>query len=233
MVSKKVLLLWIVAAVLLLLAAVLWAAPGLVKVVTNLWTLLMTHDNVGFSAYVRSFGWQGAVILFVLQCVQVFLPIFPEILLQIAAGASYGVIGGTLILMSAYTLCNYTVFLALRYTRWQLPSWIIKSKPWQKCLALFDQHSPETVVFILYLFPFLSNCFVPFMAVQTGISFRHYAWIMILSCLPMMMTSVYLGDRLLAHDWIMAAVAFTVGASVSLVLYLGQNRILRWLKTKT
>jgi len=213
-----------------LLVVLIWSAPGLIEVVKTIFQFLRAHDDAGFSAYVRSFGWQGAVILFFVQAFQVFFPIFPEIILQIAAGATYGVFFGTLILMTSYTICNYLIFWGLRHYNVCLPQFFLRSAAWNKCRRIMDHHSPETVVFALYLFPFLSNCFVPFMAVHTGIRFRSYAWIMIASCLPMMMTSVYLGDRLLAHDWIMAAVAFFVGAGISLGLYFSQKKILAWLQ---
>jgi len=230
--GKKKLVTAMIIAALILAVVAWWCAPGFVRVVTTIARLLVSRDDAGFTAYVRSFGWPGVIVLFAVQAFQVFFPIFPEVILQIAAGATYGVLGGTLVLMTSYTICNFIIFLLLRHYCPRLPDFILASSPWKKCRRILDQHSPQTVVFILYLFPFLSNCFVPYMAVQTGIRFRSYAWIMIVSCLPMMMTSVYLGDRLLAHDWLMAAVAFLAGSLVSLVLYFGQKQILGWLRLK-
>ncbi|MBQ6449295.1 TVP38/TMEM64 family protein [bacterium] len=212
---------------------VIASAPQLLATGGELVEILSQHDHEALTTYIHSFGWPGALILFLLQAFQVFVPIFPVVLLQVAAGAAYGVFWGSLILMTSYTMSNFVIFLGLRHLGWQLPAFLERTRAIKKCRRLISEHSPETVVFVLYLFPFLSNCFVPFMAVQTKIPFRRYAWIMMLSCLPMMLTSIYLGDRLLAHDWLMAGVAFVAGSAISIGLYGGQNQILSWYRNKS
>ena len=196
-------------------------------VAPDLWSLLVHRQQDEFIAYVRSFGWQGVVILFVLQALQTIAPFFPALLLQLAAGIAYGWWWGTLILMAGYTLANLIVFVIVRRLRpARLRQLLSKFKPLAKITNFCLTYNANTVVFSLYLFPFLSNGFVPYLAAMTKISLPNFLFSMICACLPGMFVSVYVGDRLVIGDYWAAAIAFSLGIVFSLVAYFLKDRIL-------
>ncbi|MBQ6154628.1 VTT domain-containing protein [bacterium] len=214
---------------LLLLVVVLFCLPSVREGAQHLFAIIISGDYQQLIAFLRSFGYTGMVILFCLQLLQTLIP-FPESILQITAGIAYGPWWGTLILMVSYTLGNVTIFILLRHFQPAFLKWIQSLKPVQKCHRLLGQQKPEVVVFILYLFPFLSNCFVPYLVAHTSISLRKYFAIMVIACLPMMLACVYLGDRLAEQDWLTATVVFLLCLIVSLILYFSQNWLWQQLK---
>lgn len=199
--------------------------PSLLKIIPELATILAHRDHQALIEYVRSFGWRGAVILWALQFLQTLAPLFPEILLQLAAGVTYGPWWGTVILMTSYTAANLMVFGLLKKFHPSFLEHLACQPRFAKIINRYQDKNPELVVFIFYIIPLLTNSLVPYFAALTRISWRSYVFAVIAGCLPMMFVSVYLGDRLLVRDYKSAIFAFVLGAVFSIVMYVLKDKL--------
>lgn len=194
--------------------------------------LIKTQDYQELVSYLRSFGWRGAAILFILQFLQSLVPIFPALALQIAAGITYGSILGTLIIVGSNCIANFLVFALLRKFKVKGIDKVLNWKIWRKTVTYFQNQNPSLVVFIFYLFPFLSNSFVPYLASTTKISWKNYLAMMVIAVTPMTAIGVILGDSVVKQDWFQTVIVFFVALGVSVSLYLLRQPVLKFLRSK-
>lgn len=207
--------------------------PTLIKIVPEIWAILQHRSSEELEVYLKSFGWIGAIIIFVLQFLQTLVPIFPAILIQVASGVIFGAFLGTLIVTAANGLANFLVFIFLRRYGQKFLDKLWHLNFLRQFKVYFDSKNPTTVVFIFFMLPFLTNAAVPYMAATTTISKKNFLFAMVSSTLPMTFLSVYLGDSLVRGEWQRAIVVTGLMLILSLGLFFSKNTILKLLgKTK-
>ena len=200
------------------------------QIAPDIWSLLQEGDHEALIEYVRSFGWRGALVLFLLQLLQSVVPFFPEVLLQLAAGVTYGPWWGTVILTMACALANCGVFYFLHRFRPASIRAVLFKGPLKPLAHFCQSQNANTAVFILYLFPFLSNGFVPYFAALTDINWRNFIFAAVGGSFPLMFVTVLVGDRLIVKDYWAAVIAFVVGVVASLILYFLKDKMLSMLR---
>lgn len=206
--------------------------PSLLTTVPQVWHILQTKDSAALEIYLRSFGFAAVAILFVLQFLQSLLPIFPAIVLQIVAGVLYGPIWGTILVVFANALANYLVFIFLRRFERDKLDKLFSWKPLRQLKVYFQSKNPNTVVFLFYLLPFLTNAFVPYLAATTKITKKNFLFSMFIATLPMTFLAVYLGDTIVRGDWRSAIVLIVLITTLTVAAFFLKDPILRWLRHK-
>ncbi len=230
--SKKVRLYLFIAVALIGIAffALLLTSAG--SVIPEIWHILQSTNSQGLETYLRSFGMAAGIILFFLQFLQSLLPIFPAIVLQIVAGVLYGPIWGTIIITVGNGLANYLVFCFLRRYDQEKIDKLLDFKAIHKLKIYFQSKNPNTIVFLFYLMPFLTNAFVPYLAATTKISKRGFLFSMISATLPMTFLSVYLGDTIIRGQWRSAITLSIVIVIFTLIAFFLKDPLLRLLRQK-
>ncbi len=203
--------------------------PAVAKIAPEIFEILKADDHQALVLYLRSFGYTGAVILFILQFLQSLMPIFPAVILQITAGITYGPWWGTLIITVSYSLANLLIFIILRKYQFGDMSKLFGWKPIKKMMKYIQNQDPNLAIFILYLFPILSNSYIPYLAYTTTITTKNFIFVMIVASIPMTFASVYFGDRLLKGELLSAIIVFGLAALLSFGLYKSKSLLKKFL----
>lgn len=206
--------------------------PSLLKIAPQIWQIIQAQDYQVLGDYLRSFGFLGAFILFILQFLQSLLPIFPALILQISAGVIYGPYLGTFIVVFANCLANYLLFVFLHRFDQDKINKFLDFKFLRKFKIYFQSKNPTTIIFLFYLAPFLTNAFIPYFAATTNISKKNFLFSMITATLPMTFLSVYLGDTIIRGAWKSAITTIILMVSLSCLLFFVKKPLLHFLRSK-
>ncbi len=206
--------------------------PTLIEVVPDIFLILRHQDHQALIAYLRSFGWAGALVLFFLQFLQTLVPIIPMLILQVAAGITYGPLLGTLIIASSNILGNILIFYLLRHLGVKELKKISRWSIFQKAGHYTSRQNPKLVVFILYLFPFLTNSLVPYIADPMKINTKDFVLMTILATVPMTFLAVWLGDSLVNRDWQSSIVIILAATFLGFLAWFIDHRWRQLQKTK-
>ncbi len=206
--------------------------PSILNIAPQIWQIIETQDYQLLGNYLRSFGFIGAIILFLLQFLQSLLPIFPALILQISAGVIYGPYLGTLIIVFANCLANYLLFVFLHRFDQEKINQFLNFKFLRQFKTYFQSKNPTTIIFLFYLAPFLTNAFIPYFAATTKISKKNFLFAMVTATLPMTFLSVYLGDTIIRGAWESAITTIFLMVSLSFVLFFIKDPLLRFLRSK-
>lgn len=228
--KQQIYLILVILSVALVFFAIL--LPSIINIAPQIWQIIQAQDYQVLGDYLRSFGFLGAFILFILQFLQSLLPVFPALILQISAGVIYGPYLGTLIVVFANCLANYLLFIFLHRFDQEKINKILDFKFLRKFKIYFQSKNPTTIIFLFYLAPFLTNALIPYFAATTKISKKNFLFAMITATLPMTFLSVYLGDTIIRGAWKSAITTVLLMVGLSCVLFFIKDPILRLLRNK-
>ncbi len=228
--KQQIYLILVILSVALIFFAIL--LPSIINIAPQIWQIIQAQDYQVLGDYLRSFGFLGAFILFILQFLQSLLPVFPALILQISAGVIYGPYLGTLIVVFANCLANYLLFIFLHRFDQEKINKILDFKFLRKFKIYFQSKNPTTIIFLFYLAPFLTNALIPYFAATTKISKKNFLFAMITATLPMTFLSVYLGDTIIRGAWKSAITTVLLMVGLSCALFFIKDPILRLLRNK-
>ena len=228
--KQQIYLILVIFSVALVFFAIL--LPSIINIAPQIWKIIQAQDYQVLGDYLRSFGFLGAFILFILQFLQSLLPVFPALILQISAGVIYGPYLGTLIVVFANCLANYLLFIFLHRFDQEKINKILDFKFLRKFKIYFQSKNPTTIIFLFYLAPFLTNAFIPYFAATTKISKKNFLFSMVTATLPMTFLSVYLGDTIIRGAWKSAITTVLLMVGLSCALFFIKDPILRLLRNK-
>lgn len=228
--KQQIYLILVILSVALVFFAIL--LPSIINITPQIWKIIQAQDYQVLGDYLRSFGFLGAFILFILQFLQSLLPVFPALILQISAGVIYGPYLGTLIVVFANCLANYLLFIFLHRFDQEKINKILDFKFLRKFKIYFQSKNPTTIIFLFYLAPFLTNALIPYFAATTKISKKNFLFAMITATLPMTFLSVYLGDTIIRGAWKSAITTVLLMVGLSCALFFIKDPILRLLRNK-
>jgi uncharacterized membrane protein YdjX (TVP38/TMEM64 family) len=206
--------------------------PSIINIAPQIWQIIQAQDYQLLGSYLRSFGFFGALILFLLQFLQSLLPIFPAVILQISAGVIYGPYLGTLIIVFANCIANYLLFVFLHRFDQKKINKLLDFKFLRKFKIYFQSKNPSTIIFLFYLAPFLTNAFIPYFAATTNINKKNFLFSMFTATLPMTFLSVYLGDTIIRGAWKSAILITILIVGLSFLLFFIKKPLLRLLRKK-
>lgn len=228
--KQQIYLILVILSVALIFFAIL--LPSIINISPQIWQIIQAQDYQVLGDYLRSFGFLGAFILFILQFLQSLLPVFPALILQISAGVIYGPYLGTLIVVFANCLANYLLFIFLHRFDQEKINKILDFKFLRKFKIYFQSKNPTTIIFLFYLAPFLTNALIPYFAATTKISKKNFLFAMITATLPMTFLSVYLGDTIIRGAWKSAITTVLLMVGLSCALFFIKDPIFRLLRNK-
>lgn len=194
-------------------------AAGILLILLILWDMRVVIRQVIQSGnpeimrqYFGTLGWKGVVILFLLQMIQVITSLIPALSLQAAAGASYGLMAGTALILAGMTAGNMIVYLLAQRLLDQLG----ETSRIKQLLNRFDQfmdgRNKNLWCFLMFLLPILPNLVKPYLAAVTEIRRR----VFLISCsvgsvIPVMAGAV-IGNLIVEGKLISAGLVAVVAA---------------------
>lgn len=184
-------------------------------------------DPEGFRKWVTEQGAWGPVLFVALMAFQVVVAVLPGEPLEIAAGYTFGVWGGTALCMAGALVGSVAVFLAVRaWGRRALELFFPREKI-DSLAFLRDERKLHSLVFLLFLIPGTPK---DIMTYAVGLTRMHLpAWLLIstFARIPSILTSTVGGDALNLQNYEFALLVFAATLLISgagLLLYRGLCR---------
>lgn len=125
--------------------------------------------RTGDSAVLPGTGLEGVLFLVLLQMVQVITSLIPALSLQAAAGASYGPLFGSLVILAGMVLGNGLVYLLAEKLLGQLSPESKISRSLGRFHHWLAGKNKELYCFLMFLLPILPNVVKPYLAAVSDV----------------------------------------------------------------
>lgn len=217
------------AAALLIFGALIWLCWRYYPLVRG---LLEPEQMAAFQERLQSLGAAGALVLAGLQCLQTLSGVIPALPIQLAAGLTYGPVGGLCICLGGIAVGSTVVFLAVKRFGQPLVDRVFPQEKQQKLSFLRDSKRLEGAVILLYLIPALPKDVFTYLAALTPLPFRRFLPLSMAARVPMIFCDTFAAGALMAGDYKVAAVAFAVACLAGLTGMFCAPRVLRFLQKR-
>lgn len=198
--------------------------PGFIEI-------LAKGDEAELQAYLQSFGrFDGYLVGFLLQFIQIITIFLPSLPIQIAAGFIFGTWRAFIVCYAAYVSSNAVVFLAGRALNGGLER-VLPSNSKQhinssKAQTILSSKYPAFTVFLASIVPLIPNGIIPYAASKTKIKFTSFIISVALGCIPTIYTVCAVGGELHTFDYITAALVLLPLFALTGVLFWQKNNLI-------
>ena len=186
----------------------------------------MTHWLLEFQSYVRGAGAIGyvAYILVYAVCVVFFIP---ATILTLGAGAIFGLVTGTLVVIAGATLGATLAFLLARTVLRKRVEKMAARNPKFRALDEAIAREGTKIVFLVRLSVLFPFTWINYVFGLTGVRFRTYLWTTLVGIAPATFAFVYIGS--IANEAATASrtrlIVYIVGAVAALAVAIVIGRI--------
>lgn len=186
--------------------------------------VIRSGDRQLIQAYFQNQGWQGIVVLCLLQVVQVITSLVPALSLQLAFGVTLGPLVGSFLCVLAMTAGNMLVFFLAEKILASLHESSILAKSVKKFDQFLETKNKDTLCFFMYLLPILPNLVKPYLAAAAKIKPAVFLVSCTLGSIIPVLAGVLIGDLLFAHQWIQAGLVLLCSAILVILAYFFQKK---------
>lgn len=176
--------------------------------------------------FVESLGAFGIFFIFLIQTVQVILAFIPGEPIEIAAGALYGTVGGTLLCLSGIAIGTLIIFLLVKILGKRLVLKVIGSKAYEKLTFLKNPAKRDIFIFLLMFIPGTPKDVLTYFSPLSGISTVRFIIISAIARIPSVISSTYVGNNLASGKYFYSAIVFIVVGIISIVGIMIYNKII-------
>ncbi|OJU14377.1 MAG: hypothetical protein BGN88_11715 [Clostridiales bacterium 43-6] len=206
---------------------ILIAAPSLYAAVTNLipvfQTVLQGGDGNAIKEQLRSFGFQGVIVMVFLQTLQLLTVVVPAPVIWVIGGATYGIFFGMLICLVGINIAGAIAFtLSKKIGTPIITRFFDKNKNGN---FLSRAKHPEIIIFILFIVPGIPNGIMPYLAGMTKISLRKYLITTSLAITPSILMCTLVGDQLASGRFFTAGIIIAVILIFAVLFFLYRKKI--------
>ncbi|MDR3125661.1 MAG: TVP38/TMEM64 family protein [Candidatus Nomurabacteria bacterium] len=181
-------------------------------------------------ALINTAGPLGPIIFVVLQAFQTIFAPIPGNVTGAVGGAVFGWWGLPLTIVGGALGMAVVVAISRKFGRPLLEKFFNKQKI-KKLDWLLDHPAAEMVLFLIFLFPFMPDDIVGYLAGLTKIRFRNIMIISIVGKAPMQLVTNFFGANLLNGNlWIVLVVAAVI-ALLALVIFIKRQWFLSFIQS--
>ena len=186
----------------------------------------MTHWLLEFQSYVRGAGAIGYVAYIVVYavCVVFFIP---ATILTLGAGAIFGLVPGTLVVIAGATLGATLAFLLARTILRKRVEKMAARNPKFRALDQAIAREGTKIVFLVRLSVVFPFTWINYVFGLTGVRFRTYVWTTLVGIAPATFAFVYIGS--IANEAVTASrtrlIVYIAGAVAALMVAIVIGRI--------
>lgn len=184
--------------------------------------LAMLDEPGRFQDWVASHGAWGYVIFFLMTILQVFVAVIPGEPLEIAAGYTFGWLGGTIICVLGIAVGQAIVFLLIKKYGKSALELFITGEKLNSVRFIRQAGNSFRLLFILFFIPGTPKDILTYCAGLMPVDLKSFLIITTVARLPSVVTSTVGGSALSDGNILFAGIVFVVTAAVSiggLVLY--------------
>ncbi len=197
---------------------------------------LANGDIDGLTAYIRTKGAMGEIVLIILQVIETLSIVLPALPVYISAGILFGKIEGILICYITNLILCAGMFLFARRTGQKAAETIgtkkSNSKTERVIQIVTNMKNPDIAVLLMYAIPVMPNGLIPTVSSQTKISFPHFMRSIAIGSFPSIAINVLCGDALLSIDWSFSIPFVIIIVILAIIIFIFRKRIMTWIEPK-
>ena len=178
------------------------------------------ESTASFRAFLDSFGWQGRLILFGLQCAQIVLAFIPGEIIELGAGYAYGAIEGSLICLLGVALSSSAIFLLIKKVGVSLVEAIISREKILELRFINTERKLNRLVFLLFFIPGTPKDAFTYLVALTDMRLSTFLSLTLIARIPSVISSTISGQFLGEENYVTAAVVYAITAVVSIIGYI-------------
>ena len=184
-------------------------------------TLGTEQGRRDFSENILALGPSGPLVIIVLAICKTFLMFLPGEPLELLSGMCFGTLMGTVWMLIGYVSASLTIaYLSKRYGRAFIDSFVSEEK-FRKVRTFIEERprSVEAVIALMYLLPFIPKDVIPYSVGILKISLKRFLVISVTARLPAIVSSAFVGSRILSGDYQAIALVYVITYSFSAAIY--------------
>ncbi len=180
-------------------------------------TTTETADTGYFSSLVENNPISGRLIFVGIQILQVFIAFIPGEVVEIAAGAVFGALEGTLLSLLGVTIGSVIIFLLTKWLGIKFVSLFISEEKINSMKFLKNDRSLNNLVFLIFFIPGTPKDLLTYFVGLTRMKLHTFLAISLIARIPSILTSTLAGNAINNNDWKSAIIIFSITAAVSII----------------
>ncbi|MDR2492708.1 MAG: TVP38/TMEM64 family protein [Coriobacteriales bacterium] len=176
---------------------------------------------------IQNAGAFGVLICLGLQFLQVIVAFIPGEVTQLAIGAIYGPVAGTLVTALGALVSSIFVFFVVRRLGTPFVHAMINKKHADKLRFLGESRRLDTIVFVLFLIPGLPKDLFTYLVPLTNMRAVNFFLLSTLGRLPGIAASAFIGDAFLQGNYMGAIVVSCIAGGLGILGIVFNGKILK------
>lgn len=184
----------------------------------------------GLVATVRGWGPLGVLVLLLLQFLQVLVAFIPGEAVQLAAGALYGPVGGSILVLVGCALSSAVVFTLVHKLGAPFVQTMVSGKYIEKFREF--EHSGKLVilVFVLYLIPGLPKDVFSYLVPLTTMRLKPFVTLTTIARAPGVFASCFVANGLMNGNYVSAIIVAVVVVALFALCIWKRAELMEWLR---
>lgn len=212
--------------IVVILAVIIIFALAIVYLVPVMKNISTKEGKIAFKEKLDNLGIVGALILFLLQIVQIFFVVIPGEPLEVLAGMCYGNIGGTIFITISVFITTTIIFLLVRkYGKKLIYESFKKEKidKIEKSKVLKNQKKIELIMIILFLIPGTPKDLLVYIGGLLPIKPLRFILISTFARFPSVISSTIVGASIVDGNVKVGVISYVITFFITAVLLLIVN----------
>lgn len=194
---------------------------------------LGTDDGLErFVNEIQSTGIFGALILTLIQTLQVVVAFIPGEFVELAAGVMFGPWLGLIICLIGLNLGTLLIF---GFVRWFGKAFVfdnVKIKQLEKLNFLNNPRRALIIMFFIFIIPGIPKDVLIYLVPLTKVKLHHFMIISSIARIPTIITSTITGSAVMEDNYILAIILTVTSAILAILGILFNSKICAWLDRK-
>lgn len=186
-------------------------------------SFLLNRDVAGIIEYIRSYGTNAEVAVFLLIVAINVLAVVPNIVVLAAAGAVFGIVKGTLIAWLAESLGVTISFVLMRYFLREHARRVIEHHGFLHRLDEFSGQSGFRLTLLARGVPYVPSGLITALAALSSVGFKDHLAATLIGKLPSAWLEITVGHDLLAYREHWVRLSALAGVSVLAYYFFGRR----------
>ena len=204
--------------ILLLLTGIVLIYLAVASEIADFFAMSKTKDYVAVKRYLQDFGITGAIIIAILEMLQMIVIFVPAEFVQIAAGLAYPIYFAVPICVVGICMGASAIFLIVRFLHIRMEIMEKKVGNIQKLVTKINRPASISIImYLLFVMPLIPFGAICYFAASSSVSYRRYILVVATGVLPSVISSFVLGN-VMFHTIGMGTKTFILAVSIVAVL---------------
>ncbi len=173
----------------------------------------------GLSDFVESLqntGIFGAIVLSLIQALQVAVAFIPGEFVELAAGVMFGPWQGLIICLIGLNLGTILIFAFVRYFGRAFVDQNVSQKDFERLKFLNDPRRSLIIMFFIFIIPGIPKDILIYPVPLTKVKMHHFLLMSTIARIPTIISSTFVGAAVVEENYISAIIVFAVSIAIAI-----------------